>query len=138
MAGQRKPWESLSEAYRERLQRQGITPREHAAGGSLKAGRGHGKTPEHISEGIAHPEKYPEWFNKRSALVARVARRKEQLFGRAARWNGRRSKKIVDTGADGSHPPSNARLRWALEASDDEIMAALESRDLDDSFLFYH
>lgn len=41
-------------------------------------------------------------------------------------------------GADGEHPPSIAQLRWALDASEDEIMESLESGDLDDSFLFYH
>lgn len=138
MSSQRKPWEALSQDYRERLERKGIGPSEHAAGASLKAARGHERTPEHPREGISKPEKFPDWFNNRSALVARVARRKQQLFGRSPKWNGRRSRKMVDTGADGSHPPSIARLQWALEASDDELLLTLESQDVDDSFLFYH
>lgn len=138
MAGQRKSWESLSEAYRERLERKGITAAGHAAGVSIRAARGHENTPEHPREGISNPGKFKDWFDTRSALVARVARRKQQLFGRSPKWNGRRSRRVVDRGADGSHPPSIARLQWALEASDDELMLTLESGDIDDSFLFYH
>lgn len=138
MATQRKPWESLSESYRERLERAGITAKEHAQGASIKAARGHEHTPEHPREGISKPEKFRDWFDNRQVLVQMVARRKRELFGRSPKWNARRSRKIVNEGAEGANPPSIAKLRWALEASDDEIMAALESRDLDDSFLFYH
>jgi hypothetical protein len=138
MAVQRKPWESLSPRYRERLERKGITPSMHAAGESIRAARGHERTPEHPREGVAKPQNFPDWFTNRQALVRRVARRKQQLFGTSPKWNGRRNIKVVNEGADGKHPPSIARLQWAIDASDAELMEALESRDIDDSFLFYH
>lgn len=138
MASQRKPWGSLSESYRERLERKGITPQMHAEGVSIRTARGHEKTPEHPREGIKRPVDFPDWFNNRQALVRRVARRKQQLFGHSPKWNGRRNSKVVNEGADGRHPPSIARLQWALDASDDELMEALETGDTDDSFLFYH
>lgn len=37
----RKSWDQLSENYRKRLIRKGITPQQHAAGVSLKKARGH-------------------------------------------------------------------------------------------------
>lgn len=138
MAGQRKAWDSLSPEYRERLSRAGITPAMHEAGESIRAARGHAHTPEHPVEGIADAARFKEWFATRQALVRRVARRKERLFGSSHKWNGRKNYDYVRLGYDGKHPPSNALLRWALNASDDEIMSALESRDEDYSFLFYH
>ena len=138
MASQRKPWESLSEAYRERLQKAGITAQEHAQGASIRAARGHENTPEHPREGIQKPEKFKDWFDQREALVQRVAARKRRLFGNSRKFNAERSRKLVREGAEGKHPPSIAQLQWAVNASDDELLSALESQDYDDSFLFYH
>jgi len=42
----RKSWAELSPAYQKRLSAKGIGPREHAAGASIKAARGHSVTPE--------------------------------------------------------------------------------------------
>lgn len=39
--GKRKAWDQLSDAYRKRLQRGGITAEEHARGASLSKPRGH-------------------------------------------------------------------------------------------------
>lgn len=138
MASQRKPWESLSEAYRNRLEKAGITAREHAQGASIKTARGHARTPEHPREGIQKPEKFKDWFDQREALVRRVAARKQRLFGTTRKYNGKRSRRLVREGADGKHPPSIAQLQWAVNASDDELLLTLESQDIDDSFLFYH
>jgi hypothetical protein len=110
----------------------------HRAGESIRAARGHERTPEHPKEGVTQPQKFPEWFTNRQALVRRVARRKEQLFGSSPKWNGRRNLKVVNEGTDGKHPPSIAKLQWAIDATDDEIMEAIESGDIDDSFLYYH
>ena len=134
----RRSWESLSESYRSRLERGGITPAMHRAGESIRSARGHQNTPEHPREGIEKPEKFKDWFDNRQALVRRVAQRKQKLFGTSPKFNSRRSRKIVNEGAEGKHPPSIARLQWAVNASDDELLAALESQDYDDSFLFYH
>lgn len=134
----RRSWESLSEGYRNRLESKGITPAMHEAGASIKAARGHERTPEHPAEGVKRPKDFPEWFDQRRALVNKVARRKAEIFGRSRKFNSRRSRKLANEGSDGSNPPTMAQLRWALEASEEEIMAALESRDDDFDFLFYH
>lgn len=56
----RKGWESLSPAYRKRLERNGITASAYAQGASLQKARGHRTTPEHggwkkkaVKEGIS-------------------------------------------------------------------------------------
>lgn len=41
VAAARKPWGQLSEGYRQRLTKAGITPESHAKGESLGKGRGH-------------------------------------------------------------------------------------------------
>lgn len=43
----RKSWSELSPAYQKRLRGAGVGPREHAAGKSIQAARGHKNTPEH-------------------------------------------------------------------------------------------
>lgn len=43
----RKSWSELSPSYQNRLLKKGIGAREHAAGASIKAARGHASTPEH-------------------------------------------------------------------------------------------
>ena len=43
--GRRKGWKELSVPYRKRLIRAGITPRQYAAGKSLRAARGHAVEP---------------------------------------------------------------------------------------------
>ena len=45
----RLAWDQLSDNYRQRLTRKGITPEQHAQGASLKGARGHG-TPTGIGE----------------------------------------------------------------------------------------
>src|SRR6185312_3822903 len=49
MASRRKGWSELSPAYRQRLERHEITQSGYAEGGSLRAARGHSRTPERIT-----------------------------------------------------------------------------------------
>lgn len=60
MAKVRKAWELLSEAYRKRLIKAGITKAKYVAGESLQAARGHANTPEHPED--AYKGKYAEKF----------------------------------------------------------------------------
>lgn len=48
MAGnnQRRPWDSLSPAYRRRLERSGVSQSQYDSGVPLTVARGHAKTPE--------------------------------------------------------------------------------------------
>jgi hypothetical protein len=47
MATKRKGWESLSDSYRKRLTRSGISKSEYQSGKSIAKARGHAATPEH-------------------------------------------------------------------------------------------
>lgn len=129
----RKAWDDLSASYRARLERHGITEREHSRGESIKSARGHESTPEHPVQGVRNPGEFADWFNTRRNLVQQVNDRKQQLFGTL----NARAKRITNEGAKGNYP-SLSNLRKVLEMSDAEILDRLHAQDLDFSFLFYH
>ena len=67
MARQRRAWESLSENYRKRLSRNGITKRDYERGRNLSAARGHFATPEHgLKSAQKNPAKYGDYIRKRT------------------------------------------------------------------------
>jgi hypothetical protein len=134
----RKPWASLSEGYRERLARKGITEASHSSGASLKKARGHENTPEHPSEAITKPREYPDYMRERSRLMSQVRARKYRLWGESHKFNDRRANRVINGGFDGKHSPSNAMLKWAIAATEDELLEAMTSGDEDYSFLWYH
>lgn len=135
---ERKPWASLSPEYRDRLARKGITPQMHAAGESIRAARGHARTPEHPAEAERNPEKFKDYFGERRKLILQVARRKAQLFGDSHKFNAKRSQDIINMGWDAKNVPSNAQLQWAINADEYELLDAIESGDEEYSFLWYH
>lgn len=49
MASRRKGWSELSDAYRGRLEQQGVTRQQYESGASLQAARGHSVTPERLT-----------------------------------------------------------------------------------------
>jgi hypothetical protein len=65
MAARNRDWESLSEAYRKRLSRNGITKSRYERGANLQAVRGHGNTPEHGKKQAArNPVRYRDYLKK--------------------------------------------------------------------------
>lgn len=71
MARKRRAWESLSENYRKRLSRNGITKRDYERGRNLSAARGHFATPEHgLRSAQKNPGKYGEYIRKRTVPKA--------------------------------------------------------------------
>jgi len=60
-----RSWDSLSEAYRRRLSRAGITKSQYQSGTNLSKARGHAQTPEHPREAQKHPERYKKYIQKR-------------------------------------------------------------------------
>lgn len=63
----RRAWESLSEAYRSRLFRSGITATDYASGASLKAARGHAVTPERPKQAFRNPDLFGDYLRRRVA-----------------------------------------------------------------------
>lgn len=62
----RRGWSSLSDSYRARLSRHGITQAKYESGASLSGARGHKATPEHpIPRNEPVPKQYRKWFNNR-------------------------------------------------------------------------
>lgn len=66
MAKPRK-WQTLSPAYRQRLERGGITRAAYESGAPVTAARGHAKTPERPARALKNPGKYPEYTTKNAA-----------------------------------------------------------------------
>jgi hypothetical protein len=73
MARQRKAWNSLSDSYRKRLTRYGITKSQYEAGRPLSGARGHGATPEHgLKSAKRNPKKYGEYIRKRAVPAVQI------------------------------------------------------------------
>lgn len=90
----RRGWEQLSESYRSRLVKGGVTRSDYEAGVSLKGARGHKATPENARELAKHPEKFKEYNERqkkyrkaRKDLVERVVAKKKRAFEHTLRWN---------------------------------------------------
>lgn len=129
----RKGWDELSPAYRQRLERGGITPAQYAAGASLSKARGHAKTPEHAERNIDRL-KYPEYFSRRQDLIRLLQQKKEALFGGSSRWDSERSMQNIR-----SKPISNTQLQWAVEKADyGDLIDAIRDSPETYKFLLYH
>lgn len=144
----RRSWESLSPAYRQRLQRNGISPAQYRAGESLSKARGHAKTPERPARASKNPEKYPEYIEKRSyakprplirdELEQRVMARKRRLWGAVFKFRDRASDKNVRINPATKRPPTVSDLQHLLSISDsawDELAASQDKRW---AILWYH
>lgn len=137
----RKGWESLSPAYRKRLERGGISAKDYAAGKSLSKARGHGATPEHPTDKIDR-KRFRDYYDKRQDLIKQFVEKKDRLWGQyqnilrkngSARYNPKRS---ADNVRDGKM--SNQQLKWALEADEDELLDALSADPENFAFIGYH
>lgn len=133
----RKSWDELRPDYRERLEKKGITREAHERGDSIKAARGHERTPE--SPKRYNPEKYQRYHENRADLERRLIQRKEDLFssrppragGRPGFSSDRSARNIRD------HPPTMAQLRWALDAEEEDLINALREDPETFAFLGY-
>ena len=61
----RKGWEQLSDRYRARLERGGITRQDYEGNIPLDIARGHGATPEHgLDDAIKNPAKWADYIQE--------------------------------------------------------------------------
>lgn len=132
-------WDALSADYRRRLENKGITAEQYNSGVPLKVARGHGKTPESPRRHY-DPEKYRDYKERREDLERRLAEKKTELFGdrprdvrHGPRWNEERSAENIR-----KYAPSMKLLRWAIEASEDELIDAIRDDPDTYAFLGYH
>lgn len=148
----RRAWNALSADYRARLQRNGITPAQYEAGESLKAARGHSKTPEHPQDAVKNPGRFSEYREKHKdrykeyrarvkSLQQLAFEKKERLWGNRHTWHEGRARKYIYTGHGDVKVPGVRKLREFLAMTDDEAEAAISSAgygiDDDWAFLFY-
>lgn len=127
----RKGWDLLKADYRERLERNGISRSDYERGASLKAGRGHERTPERPS--LSNPQNFPEYHSERQRLVNAVARKKQEIFGNSPKWNPAKGRANII-----KYAPSMAKLRWALNAEPEEWLDAIREDREGYAFLGYH
>jgi hypothetical protein len=127
----RKGWTQLTPAYRQRLEKAGITQSEYESGASIRAARGHQHTPERPTAGT--PQTFPKYFQERQRLYLNLERRKLEVFGQSDRWDDSKSKMIIR-----KYHPSFRLMKWALTATDEEIYDALREQSEDFVWLGYH
>jgi len=127
----RKGWNSLSPAYRARIEKAGLTQKDYEAGTPLSRARGHAQTPEHPRS--YDPQKYQKYNAERTRLTGKVEQRKAELFGNRPRWDKEKSDRAIR-----EKPPSLANMRWALDADDEDILDAIREDPDTYHFLMYH
>lgn len=158
----RRPWDSLSPAYRARLSRGGITKSSYQSGASLAAARGHAQTPEHgLKDAVKNPGKYQKYLQKRqpkpkpSAPPApgpeQLAREHNALLDRAFASMARlrpyfkyyeptvKANVYGGTTRESGEVPgmSTAEAQWTIEATIEQIRAQASTQYTGNPW-FYH
>ena len=128
----RKGWDSLSDGYRARLQKGGISRSAYERGESLAKARGHERTPERPSQPKLK-ERYPNYFNERQKLINDVVAKKQEYFGTSPKWNPKKARANLS-----KYPPPMALLRWALDATYEEWIDAIHNDPEQYAWLGYH
>lgn len=127
----RKGWDALSPNYRKRLANKGISKSDYESGASIKAARGHEKTPER-PRGFDR-SKFPEYVSRRESLMRKVAERKRQLWGDQPRWDDQRAEQHIR-----QKPITNRLLQWFLNADESELIDAIREDSETFYFVGYH
>lgn len=129
----RKGWQSLSPGYRARLEKAGISQGDYDGGQSLQSARGHKNTPE--SPRSYDPNKYTKYHQERTKLERDLAAKLDQVFGHSPSWSASKSNHNIR-----EHPPSLKQIRWALNASEEELLDAIreDTSQTEYRWLHYH
>lgn len=140
--GKRKGWDELSQKYRNRLERNGVSKASYENGSSIAKARGHASTPERPSDAysVTGRRKYRAYLERAGTLRKKVIDRKVQLFGNRFKYNEERSRQYVMQGGAEVAKPGIVELRGMLDKTDDEIEETLHDPNIDDQwkFLWYH
>ena len=135
-------WGNLSDSYRSRLERGGITREAYESGASLSAARGHANTPERPSDIVGRESRYTSYVGARASLVRELQNWKVNQFSGSGAFNAKSSLKAVEKHADG-RVRSNSEIRQViaaiarLEDPDDDYDWEDFVEDVDDA-LYYH
>lgn len=136
----RKSWGSLSDAYRRRLERGGVSRQDYESGVSLAGARGHEVTPERPERAEKNPEKYQGYIFKRDQLVDQILDIKRAAYGQSGKWNEKRAKKSITHHPKGKirSQASLNRVYKAIRNTDDLYITMVDLDDDDKDALFYH
>lgn len=138
----RKGWDELSETYRRRLSRNGVTRAGYESGSSIKAARGHANTPERPEDAYTTrgKQRFKRYLERVSGMRKEMIDRKVRLFGGRFKFNDERSRQFIMEGGTDVPAPGPKELRDALDMTDDQIEALLHDPDADKKwrFLWYH
>lgn len=128
----RKGWDSLTSDYRKRLESNGISKKDYESGKSIAKARGHGHTPERPHKFDRKNPQYAPYVQQQNSLLKRVEIRKFELWSTYPKWNPIRSSQNLRR-----YPPSLELMRWALSASEEELISAIRENPEDFSWLGY-
>jgi hypothetical protein len=137
----RKTWDQYSEAYRKRLERNGITRDNYQSASKAKA-RGHEHTPERPSQTFAKdpskvPARYRAYAQRQQSLTQRVAAHKRRLFRTSLKYNPARSNRNVRLNPATKRPPSRQAMEHFLTLGPDDVLN-IDWSDDENAYLFYH
>lgn len=126
----RKGWSSLSDNYRARLEKNGITKAKYEAGESIKKARGHSKTPERPSM----KGNFPQYQAERTRLTNIVVSKKHHFFSNKPKWNPKRaSQPYFD-----NPPPLTWLRKWATMTREEWIDALRQADTETIPYFGYH
>lgn len=135
-----RQWDALSSAYRKRLERGGVTKSAYESGASLKAVRGHSRTPEHPEDARRKPLFYTDYLDKRRQIEDRVIEIKDRAYTDLFKFSGSRSREAVRKYRD-----TSKMISWLHAVDngsfdvDNDIDRIDWQKDGDEyAFLYYH
>lgn len=138
----RRNWDSLSDSYRSRLERSGISRSDYQSGQSLRAARGHATTPEHPGQGISRPE-FREYYRSEERaerhtqdLQRAVNAKIEDVFSEHHKYRGP-AFSIDDDPPAGKEPVDEDTL-WAILDMDDAEIEWFATHSPMGWILWYH
>lgn len=117
-------WNALSEGYRTRLERNGISRQDYERGVSVTAARGHAQTPERPQQAARDETRFSDYLSRRAAIADRVEAFKRERWGDSPNYNPERSRRAIlnhGVGVQGEKitPRTMANLRAVADALDD-------------------
>jgi hypothetical protein len=138
----RRDWNALSNAYRSRLTRNGITKAAYESGADLSAARGHANTPEHPEDAIHNQSKYQKYRANLKRLQNEAWEKKKRIFEGNHKWHEGRARAWIYGGPQNPKMPGARMLRAFINMPDEDVYekASEAGYHLDDDwqFLFYH
>lgn len=110
-------WDSLSDSYRKRLERSGISRSDYQSGASLEKARGHRATPEHPERAENNKEKYKEYLASRDKIITQINGIKREIFGGGDKWSNTGSRRNIRVDPATGSVRTIQELRAILDAS---------------------